>query len=261
MSNVPIIKTLKKQITPSMRAWINRVQRPRIAHLPIRRLTPASRRYGNERGQPVDRYYIEKFLAENRQCVRGKCLEVRDDTYTRRFGGSAVDRADVLDIDTGNTKASIYGDLQRLIQVADETYDCVILTQVLQYIDEPARAVAETHRILKPGGKLLLTVPGITPMDERVTADLWRFTQHSVRRLLEGCFPADQVSLQPCGNMLASVAMLMGLAREDLRAAHLEHCDGSYSCVIAARATKPAVPSPAAMPAHAAAGASATTSV
>lgn len=236
---MPIIKTLKAQITPSMRAWINRVQRPRIAHLPIRRLTPASRRYGNERGHPVDRYYIENFLAENRQCVCGACLEVRDDTYTRRFGGSAVGRADVLDIDTSNVKANIHGDLQQLTQVANETYDCVILTQVLQYIEQPAKAVAETHRILRPGGKLLLTAPGISAMDERATADLWRFTPHSIRRLLEQQFPKDQVVIRPYGNMLASVAMLMGLAQEDLRRSQLDHCDTSYSCVIAAQAAKP----------------------
>ena len=239
MNGLSLLRAFKRHISPSRRAWIERVQHPRLTHLPIRRLTPASRRYGMERGNPVDRYYIEKFLVEHRRCVRGACLEVRDNSYTRRFGGDAVSRSDVLDINTGNTNANVYGDLRQLPHVMSDTYDCIILTQVLQYIDQPLQAVGETYRILKPGGTLLLSVPAISALDEREPSDLWRFTPNSTRHLLEQHFPSAAVVVQPCGNLLASVAMLMGLAQEDLRKAHLEYSDASYSCIIAAEATKP----------------------
>ena len=242
MKNLALLKAFKRHISPSRRAWIERIQHPRLAHLPIRRLTPVSRRYGMERGQPVDRYYIEGFLDQHRQCIRGVCLEIRDNCYTLRFGGDAVTRSDVLDINTSNTNANICGDLRKLPHVTSDTYDCIILTQVLQYIDQSPRAVCEAYRILKPRGTLLLTVPAISALDERDPSDLWRFTPNSARHLLEQHFPPASVVVQPYGNLLTSVAMLMGLAQEDLRKVHLDYFDAAYSCVIAARATKPDVP-------------------
>ena len=53
----------------------------------LRRLTPISRYFGFDRGLPVDRYYIERFLARNASEIAGRVLEVGDDGYTRRFGG------------------------------------------------------------------------------------------------------------------------------------------------------------------------------
>src|SRR5690606_11879416 len=56
----------------------------------LRRVTPVSERFGYDRGQPVDRYYIENFLEHHRADVRGRVLEIGDASYTRRFGGDQV---------------------------------------------------------------------------------------------------------------------------------------------------------------------------
>lgn len=220
-----------------MRQWLHRLKRPRVGHLPIRRLTPISR-FGFERGQPIDRYFIERFLDQSREAIGGVCLEVRDDSYTRRFGGDRVTRCDVLDIDEKNARATIVGDLRRLTNVAADSYDCIVLTQVLQYIDDPCAAVAETFRILRPGGTLLLTVPMVGPLDERGVTDYWRYTDTSVRHLLERHFSAADLEIRTWGNMLTCVAFLMGLAQEDLRPAQLNHVDRTYSNTISARAVK-----------------------
>src|ERR1044071_606160 len=62
----------------------------------LRRLTPISREFGLDRGQPIDRYYVEDFLERNAADIRGRVLEVGDDRYTRKFGGGRVSRSDVL---------------------------------------------------------------------------------------------------------------------------------------------------------------------
>ena len=49
-------------------------------------------------------------------------------------------KGDVLDINRANKDATIHGDIKDLSMIADDTYDCLILTQVLQYVDDLDRA-------------------------------------------------------------------------------------------------------------------------
>ena len=77
----------------------------------LRRLTPISQCFGFDRGLPVDRYYIERFLARHASEIVGRVLEIGDDAYTRKFGGSRVSRSDVLHVHHGNRRATLVGDL------------------------------------------------------------------------------------------------------------------------------------------------------
>ena len=61
----------------------------------LRSMEPASDRWGFDRGLPIDRHYIERFLARHAQDIRGRCVEVMNANYVRRFGGTAVDSVDV----------------------------------------------------------------------------------------------------------------------------------------------------------------------
>src|SRR5436305_11493352 len=61
----------------------------------LRSLQPICSQFGFSRGKPVDRYYIEAFLAEHANDVSGHVLEIKDGNYTRQFGGSRVKRSDV----------------------------------------------------------------------------------------------------------------------------------------------------------------------
>lgn len=49
------------------------------------RTEPVSRIFGLDRGQPVDRFYIERFLAKYRNHIKGNLLEVAEDIYSRKF--------------------------------------------------------------------------------------------------------------------------------------------------------------------------------
>jgi SAM-dependent methyltransferase len=232
------LKGLLGRFPKPIQDWIARLRRPRIGHMPFRRLEPISRRYGVDRGHAIDRFYIERFLNINSHRIRGVCLEVRDDTYTRRFGGDRVTRCDVLDVNPSNPQATICGDLRRLTNVGEETYDCIILTQVLQYIDDLRAAIGEVHRILKPGGCVLITAPSVAQLDHSGNNDFWRFNTNSMRYILTDQFEMAQTEIQSWGSVLTSVACWIGLAREDLKVKHLEHSDPHYPCLVSAVATK-----------------------
>ena len=218
---------------------------PRVDFGGLRRLTPISRRWGKDRGgQPIDRYYVERFLAQHRSDIRGRVLEVGDDTYTIRFGAGAVERRDVLNATPGNPLATFVADLARGGDgLPTETFDCVILTQVLHVIGDPRTAVETLGRILRPGGVVLATFPGISQIsrwDMDRWGDYWRFTTLSARRLFASVFPPEQVNVASHGNVLAAVGFLHGLAAEDLLPAELEELDPDYQVLITVRAERSA---------------------
>ena len=210
----------------------------------LRRLAPVSRVFGLDRGQPVDRYYIEQFLSVNASDVRGRVLEIGDDAYTRAYGGGSVRQSDVLHLTPGNRRATIVGDLTRADHIPAAAFDCILLTQTLQMIYEAREALRHLHRILAPGGVVLLTTHGISQVGRREGVDpwgeYWRFTSQSLRRLLEERFSEADVRIEVYGNVLAATAFLHGLAAEELTREELDHRDPDYELLIGVRAQKPA---------------------
>lgn len=206
----------------------------------LRRPEPVSRSFGYDRGTPVDRYYIERFLDVHAADVRGRVLEVKDASYTRRFGGERVVRSDVLDIDPTNAAATIVADLTRGDGIPSDAFDCIVLTQVLQLVYDLPAAIHTLSRALRPGGVLLLTVPGISQVAYRQLGQswFWAFTEASVQRMLASAFPPEAVFVEKRGNVLAATALLHGLALEEVRAVELEPCDPDYQVILTARAVK-----------------------
>lgn len=196
------------------------------------RLTPLSHRFGFDRGTPIDRYWIENFLTEHRSLITGRCLEITDNTYTRRFGTKVI-AADVLDINDKNKKANIIGDLRNLKNIKDNTYDCIILTHVLGLVDDLPSAVSAIHRILKPGGNVLVTVSCFSPDFDHL--GFWRFTPNGLRFLFDKRFSVD---VRTYGNVLAGQAFWVGMAQEELTTEQLNYVDQRYPCIVAIRATK-----------------------
>ena len=220
--------------------WRKRLQRARRpAWLgTIRRTTPLSEHYGRERGTPVDRYYIEQFLAAESASITGCVLEVLNREYTERFG-VAVERSDVLDIDDANTVATMVADLAAKDALPADSFDCFVLTQTLQYIYDLKSAVENVHRVLRPGGTVLCSVPTISRVG-RLTLDseYWRLTAAACSRLFGDAFPGGDVRVRARGNVLAAVAFLMGMAAEELSPRELERDDPFFPLVVTVRATK-----------------------
>jgi SAM-dependent methyltransferase len=207
----------------------------------FRRLSPFSRTFGYDRGQPVDRHYIEAFLGQHAADIQGRVLEIADNTYTRRFGGSRVTRSDVLHVQDRGPGVTIVADLADGRDIPGAAFDCVILTQTLQLIYELQDAVRTVHRILKPGGVLLATLPGISSVssyDRERWGQYWSFTSQSAQRLFADAFGADRIEVEAGGNVLAATAFLYGMARQELRPAELQYGDPDYELIISVRAVK-----------------------
>jgi SAM-dependent methyltransferase len=207
--------------------------RLRLFMMPVK---PRGDRYAFGRGESVDRRYIESFLSDNRGLIRGRCMEVGDDRYTRRFGGDAVQKIDILDIDSDNPKATIIGDLQDLSHVESSSFDCIIVTQVLQFLEDPSAGVRELRRILVPGGSALVTMPTMAPIDH-INLDMQRFMPLGVSRMFSRFFGGADTVVTSYGNLLTGKAYWSGLAQEDLPQRAWEFDDPTYPVIVGVRAT------------------------
>jgi len=220
-----------------LRRGLRRLARP--AWTGYFRTQPLSNEWGLDRGTPVDRVYIDQFLAHHRRDVGGRVLEVRDSNYTTRFG-NAVTAAEVLDVDPTNPLTTRVADLAAADEIPADTFDCIILTQTLQFIPDVPAAVRHTHRMLKPGGVLLCTVPSVSRLAPRygLERDYWRFTPASCRVLFGERFGPDRIEVRGWGNVLAGVAFLMGMAAEELSERELNRQDDYFPLIVTVRAVK-----------------------
>jgi SAM-dependent methyltransferase len=236
---------IKKAIPPSGRLMVKRMLAwPRPHSLDFgsfRRMSPVSRDWGFDRGLPVDRFYIEGFLAANSSDIAGRVLEIADPGYTRKFGGDRVTRSDVLHFEAGIKETTIVGDLTNAPQLETDCFDCLILTQTLNFIYDVRAALSTIHRIMKPGGVVLMTVAGISqisPHDVEHWGDFWRFTSYSLTRLCNEAGPWQELDVQTYGNVLSSAAFLYGVASDELSREELEYSDPCYQLIISARLRK-----------------------
>jgi glycosyltransferase involved in cell wall biosynthesis/SAM-dependent methyltransferase len=242
-------RTAKRTLPASVQRWVGarwtrdrRHVSLRSVHFgSLRRVTPVSRLLGRDRGLPIDRYYIERFLAAEAEHIRGHVLEIDDDRYTRRFGGDRVTRSDVLHVHSNNPRATIVADLTCADNIPANRFDCIVLTQTLPFIYNIHAVVRTLHRILKPEGIVLATVGGITQISRRDMerwGHYWSLTTLSARLLFEEAFPAANVRVNSFGNVLAATAFLHGLAAEELQPAELEYRDPDYEFLITVVAMK-----------------------
>jgi hypothetical protein len=200
-----------------------------------------SRVFGSDRGRPIDRWYIERFLERHRDDIRGRVLEVAEATYTGWYGDGQVTSSDVLYATEGLPEATVVGDLTTGDGLPSGAYDCFICTQTLQFIYDVAAAVRGTRELLVPGGVLLCSVPALSQtsrLDRERWGDWWRFTAGSTRRLLEEVYGPGNVTVSAHGNALVAASFLYGLAVEEIDPAALESDDDEYEVVITARAVR-----------------------
>jgi SAM-dependent methyltransferase len=202
------------------------------------RVSPISSDWGYDRGLPIDRYYIDRFLENEAARVRGRVLEIDTNDYTRRFGGERVVQSDVLHISEMRPGVTLVGDLTAADHLPSNAFDCVILTQTLQLIYDAPAAIRTVHRILKPGGTALVTVPGLTKMSDAKWGYFWLFTTLSADRLFRECFPGGEIDVRGWGNVHAVTAFLYGLAAEELEPANLDHLDPNFAVLVSIRAVK-----------------------
>lgn len=201
-------------------------------------LHPVDEDYGLNRGTPVDRFYIERFLQENSELVKGKVLEVGGRDYTIRFGGEKVIESDIIHkIISDSSKRIFRGDLETGEGLSEGIYDCFICTQTLPFIYDLNNAVNNIVKLLKPGGSALITAGGISQIitnDRRRYGHYWSFTDMSMERLFLGVRGVSWVKAFTYGNVKSASAFLYGLSWEELGKDILEVYDPEYQVIVAA---------------------------
>ena len=205
----------------------------------LKDIHPVSREFGFDRGTPIDRYYIEKFLSQNRSLITGKVLEVAESHYSKKFGTN-VSAYEVLHIEK-TSKATIIGDLTKADTLPKDAVDCFVCTQVFNFIFDFQKAIEGAHHLLKPGGVLLATVSGISQIS-RFDADrwghYWSFYPQGITKPITQVFGDGHVQVTNYGNSLTAISFLKGIAMEELKQNELDFIDQDYPVSICIVATK-----------------------
>lgn len=204
------------------------------------RLTPLSKEFGFDRGGAIDRYYIENFLRKEAAHIKGRVLEIGDNAYTMCFGGENVVQSDILHVNESNKSATIIGDISNAPQIPDNAFDCIVLTQTLHLIYDFKEALQTCYRILKPGGCLLLTVPGITPIDHDEWKETWywSFTDKAMKKVMAETFPGGDIEVNAYGNVFVATAFLYGMGLPEVPVEKLDYYDQHFQVIISVKAIK-----------------------
>lgn len=202
--------------------------------------SPVSNIFGLDRGTPIDRYYIDKFLSENKSKITGVCCEIAEDTYCKTYGHE-ITRQEIFHYDNTNSAATIIGDLSKHETLPTSTLDCFVCTQTFNFIYDVKSAFLGAYQMIKPGGTLLATVAGLSQIsryDMVRWGDYWRFTDLSLKKIAEEVGFKD-VQIKIYGNAMAATAFIQGVVVEDLKNVRLldEHND-DYQVTLGLIATK-----------------------
>jgi SAM-dependent methyltransferase len=123
------------------------------------------------------RLQLERWIWDHRLALVGRILDIGVE-IPRRWIGEGYKTF-------GFSGCDISGDLLAM-PFKDESFDSIILTEVLEHCTNPFTAIAEVWRVLKPAGLLLVTAPFVWPWHGTIEYDdYWRFTAQAWRLLLK----------------------------------------------------------------------------
>ena len=127
----------------------------------------------------ITRPRLEAFL--KKYASNGKTLDIG--CGSALYGNFFPNRT-TLDIEARpGVQVDIVGDAHDLSNIADASYENILCTEVLEHLHTPAKAIAEFHRVLKPGGLMILTTRFIFPLHD-VPGDYFRYTKYGLRHLM-----------------------------------------------------------------------------
>jgi hypothetical protein len=202
----------------------------------LRRTRPFSEVFGFDRGTPIDRYYLEKFLRACSGDIHGDVLEIQVNSYTKRFGRN-VARADTIDINPA-FDATYTCDLAHSAGIVpSDAYDCFLLPNTLSVMRDVEGCLREALRIIRPGGTILAAGAVLGQGD--AGGDYWRLTELGWQQVAARVWPGCAVSTTSFGNCLAATAAIQGLAHEELTPAELDEYDARFPVFVGIRCRKP----------------------
>lgn len=197
---------------------------------------PLCQLFGMQRGTPIDRYYLARFIDEARPHVTpaGRVLDIGGQTSNRReYCLTGVRRYDALNIVRG-PGTTVVADAAERTAVAPSSVDTVLLFNMLEHCPEPQAVVDNVHEWLVPGGTCLAMVPGAQRL-HNFPADYWRPTPDGLASLFKGYHEIENRSY---GNLATAIGSLAGLAAEEFDNATLDEYLPDYPVAACVRAGK-----------------------
>lgn len=174
---------------------------------------PAKHHEGLLFRESIADYAIRDVLLRHSEHVHGRVLDLGcgDRRYEPFFNGR-VDRWVGIDHPTPGDwrsgRANLFGDAVAL-PLRPESFDTVLCTQVLEHVPEPLDLLREARRVLKPGGRLILTAPQYNALHEE-PRDFFRFTRYGLEHLARKAgFEVE--TIEPIGGFISLFAFITTL--------------------------------------------------
>ena len=198
----------------------------------LRRANPFCPRFGYSRGSPIDRYYLNLFVAEIRDQVRGDVVEVGGNNCNKNeYGFSRASRYRGLDV-VASPGVDLVGDAAQPQCLPPSSLDGLVIFNVLEHTPRPWEIVANMRLWLREGGVACCMVPNAQRL-HKAPEDYWRPLPAALMEMFTGW---SERRLYQYGNPVSTVASLMGIAAEELKEAELLDYHPDYpvvSCIFA----------------------------
>lgn len=125
---------------------------------------------------------FKKVLTKNN--IRGRLLDAGAGKLSyRHLVKPLCDEYKSMDFNQTHPELDYLSDIQSM-PLKNETFDTVLSAEVLEHVPDPEKALREIHRVLKPGGKLVISIPHLMYMHNEPN-DFYRYTKYGLRTLLE----------------------------------------------------------------------------
>ena len=213
--------------------FIKRQKDPFINVIVNMPLTPTDKVFGLRRGTPVDRYYIHSFLDNNRSLIRGRCLEIAENKYTKEFGENRVTESVILHVN-GWGENAIKGNLETGEGINENDFDSMIITQTLMFIHDINRTIKNIYKALKNSGTALITVAGISKIskyDDENWGMYHSFYRAGLEKAVMSVFGKSNVEIVHYGNVKTAIGFLYGIVVEELNECDFDYIDEEYPVI------------------------------
>ena len=155
---------------------------------------------------------IKQAIASQTSCVKGIFLDVGCGVkpYEKVFG-KYVDKYYGIEYSPesgfrGN-RADVAGDASEM-PFADESFDTILCTEVMEHVMNPEKVIAEFARILKPDGVAIITVPFFYPIHD--TFDFFRYTDKGIAVIMER-YGLEIEEVRPLSGTGVTIAMMLNM--------------------------------------------------